>query len=338
MKFNLLIPHFRTVEMTTYCVSKYLEYKGEHDLYIYISNNSPEIDIRSHLKPFEDNVIIVDHPTDVMHSHGTSLDRLVPIIESGYFLTAETDSFPIRAGYLDYYADLISKGIDIAGSILSLSGGQYIHPCGALYNKSVWAEANDFAWNTPYSYFPAMSMYKGFPCHLMVHNDIIDLFLEEPEDYIELADGYKPYSAGLAIEKRNHYLPTVGAFHNGMGANQEELETYGKRDFYSEPRHVFMINSKKIIRRMGYEPGQFLSYFAFAGGKKIHEIPTETKWIDGIEGGQQEYTLTENGIKHIWAGTAHLSMKGTPLNHIYEIKHKTITDLYNSLPKHQRID
>lgn len=331
MKFSLLIPHFRTVEMTTYCVHKYLEYKGSHDLHIYISNNSPEVDIRTPLEPYKEHLTIVDHPTNIMHSHGTSLDRLVPLIDTEYFITAETDSFPTDDMYLSDYENLIEHGFDLAGSLLFLSGGQYIHPCGALYRKSLWQEANEFADKTPYSYFPAMAVYKGFPCHLMVHNDIIDLFLEEPEDYIELADSYKPYSAELAIKKRNEYLPTVGAFHNGMGGNQEELATYGKRDFRSETPTILLQNAKKIVKRMGYEPGQFISYFAAATRKSIFNIPTETKWINDVEGGQQEYTLMDSGIKHIWAGTAYLNMKDTPLHHIYEIKHKTITDLYKSL-------
>src|ERR1700753_1811939 len=170
MKFSLLIPHFKTGPMTAYSVSKFLEHKGPHDLKIYISNNSPGHDSIDYLSPFKDQIIIVDHPENIMHSHGTSLDRLVPLIDTDFFITAETDSFPVKDGYLDYYKRLIDDENDLAGSKLHLSGGTYIHPCAALYSKKLWQDAHSFADKTPYSYFPAMSVRKGFPCHLMVHN------------------------------------------------------------------------------------------------------------------------------------------------------------------------
>lgn len=324
--------------MTAYCVSQFLKYKGEHDLKIFISNNSPGHESINYLSPFKDQIIVIDHPKDIMHSHGTSLDRLVPLIDTDYFITAETDSFPVEERYLDYYENLIKDHIELAASILELSGGTYGHPCGALYKKTLWEEANSFADKTPFSYFPAMSMWKSFPCHLMVHNDIIDLFLENPEDYIELAEGYKPYSAQLALEKRNAYIPTVGAFHNGMGGNQEELATYGSRDFISECPSVLLNKAGKVINRMGYEPGQFLSYYAFARGKKMFQIPTETKWYAGMEHRQQEYTLTANGIKHLWGITSYSGKIQFGMIPEWESEKIHLPEkLYNTLPKHQRI-
>jgi hypothetical protein len=171
----------------------------------------------------------------------------------------------------------------------------------------------------------------------MVHKSIVNEVLAEPEDFIELADGYKPYYPQLAEKKAAHYSPVVGPFHNGMGKNNESIHSYGQRTMESEVGNVLLDNKWKIIKRIGAEPGQWLAWWQKAMGYKIFEIPTEIQWLPNRENQQQEYTLMENGFKHIWAGSSYLDMKGTEMNDVYEFKKNQIEKLYNSLPDHQKI-
>jgi hypothetical protein len=73
-----------------------------------------------------------------------------------------------------------------------------------------------------------------------------------------------------------------------------------------------------------------------AKGYNIFHIPTETKWLPGKEGQQQEYTLSEANIRHLWAISAY---HGTDLNDgdVAKIKQTLPETLYETLPEHQKI-
>lgn len=332
---SILIPHFKS-KITVYSVAKFIEHaEGEDVEIIVIDNSYPHNSIKL-LAPFIGNIKIFTEPSNQISSHGIAYDKVIPLIENEWFITAESDSFPTRP-YLPYYKSLIEKGFDAAGSKLKLSGGEFVHTCGALYNVGLWEDAKKYCDKMPYTYFPNMSQFHGFASHLMVHDDILNDFISEPEDYIELSDSYKPYSAELAKKKANWYSPVINPFHNGCGNNNEYLQTYGQRTIESEAKHVLLNNKLKLVNRIGEEPGQWLSYYMAACGKNVFEMPTETKWMKGRENEQQEYTLNEAGIRHIWAGSSFLDMKGTAMNDVYEFKHNQIEELYNSLPKHQKI-
>lgn len=334
MRFSILIPHFKS-KITAYSVSKFLEYGGDNVDIIVIDNSYPHESI-SYLYPFKDAIAIVPNLSDKISSHGIAYDMVIPQLETQWFITVESDSFATKE-YVEYYTSLIKQGYDAAGSKLKLSGGEFIHVCGALYNTDLWRDAKNYCDNIHYTYFPNMSQFHGFASHLMVHNDILNDFLAEPEDFIELSDSYKPYSIELARKKAEWYNPVVNPFHNGCGKDNEFLQTYGKRTIESESKNVLLDNKRKIINRVGEEPGQWLSYYMAACDKRVFEIPTEIKWMDGKENQQQEYTINEAGIKHIWAGSSYLDMKGTSQHDVYEFKHNQIEQLYNSLPEHQKI-
>lgn len=340
--FSILIPHFKS-KITAYSVAKFIEYAEGKDIEIIVIDNSYPHDSIKLLAPFRGNIKIFTDLSDQISSHGIAYDRVIPYLKHQWFITAESDSFPVGP-YIQYYKSIItqykSAGIgkyDAAGSKLKLSGGEFVHTCGAIYNTFLWRDAMDYCRKTPYTYFPNMSYYHGFESHLMVHNDILNDFLAEPEDFIELGSSYKPYSAELAMNKARWYSPVVGPFHNGCGNNNEYLQTYGFRTIESEAKNILLDNKHKILNRIGMEPGQWLSYYMAACGKSVFEVPTETRWMEGRVNEQQEYTLNEAGIKHIWAGSSYLDMKGTAMNDVYEFKHNQIEELYNSLPEHQKI-
>lgn len=325
--------------MTAYTINQLLKFKGKHEIeIIVIDNNSGDGSVK-YFKPFIDDIKYYTYPKNMLQSHGIAFDYVLwkGIVSNDYFITIESDSFPTQDNWLDYYENLVNQNFDCAASILQLSGGSYGHPAGALYKKSAWQESKKYCDSIPYSYFPNMSMKEGFACHLMVHNSIKGNFLNEPEDYIILADGYKPYSSNLALEKQAYYLPVVQPFHNGMGMAEESVKTYGQRNIDTEWHQILLGDKPKLINRIGYEPGQWLFYWMLAMDKKVFHIPTEVKWLDGKENQQQEYTINEVGFKHWWGISAYHNHTPQGSEDIAKIKQSIPEQLYETLPDNQKI-
>lgn len=349
MKFSIVFCHFKTGKMSAYTVAQLLKFKGKHELEILICDNNAGDGSTVYLEPFKKEITIIDYPKDRMQSHGIGYNLLFELATNEWIICLESDAFPVKEGWLDYYVRLINEGYDCAGSLLKLSGGTYLHPAGALYRRSIFVEAFQYCKEIPYYYFPNFAMSEGFACHTMIHKAIVNIVLANPDDYVELADGYKPYTPQLAERKCVEYMPTCGPFHNGMGLNNESVKTYGFRNPETEQFNILTnykrlgselydipLPNKSIIKRVGFEPGQWMYYWQLARDKNIFHIPTETKWIEGKSDQQQEYTLTESGVKHLWGISAY---------HDYYAGDKTITEikqsipdkLYNTLPPHLKI-
>ena len=336
MKFSIIFVHFKTGKMSAYTVAQILKHKGDHEIEILICDNNAGDGSVAYLESFKEHIKVVDYPKDKLQSHGIGYDVLFELAQNEWVICMESDSYPTKEGWLDYYVRLINEGYDGANSLLTLSGGIYGHPAGGLYKRSIWVEAWKYCKEVEYFYFPNIAMKEAFACHAMVHHSIINQFLTNPDDYIELADGYKPYYPKKAEEKCVHYLPTVGPMHNGMGRLQESLKTYGARNPETEVPNIILDNRAKVIYKIGYEPGQHHYYWQLAKGYKIYSISTEVKWLEGKEGQQQEYTLTENGVKHCWGISAY---HGTDLKDgdVAKIKQSLPEELYETLPPHQKI-
>ena len=335
MKVSILIPHWKTGMMTAYTIAQLLKYKGNHEIDIFIVNNNSGDGSEKYFTLFEQNINYFEYPKDTLQSHGIAFDYVLPYVKTDWFITIESDSFPTKEGWLDYYENLINEGYDGAGSLLKLSGGQYMHPCGALYNKKIWQQAKQYCNEIEYAYFANMSTREGFDCHLMIHKTVLDDVLNSPYDYIELANGYKGLTRTQIIARLMYYSPTVAPFHNGIGRTNESVKTYGFRNINSEVPNILLTGKPKLIHRIGYEPGQWFTYWQLAMGKKLFFIPTETKWIENKENQQQEYTLMENGFKHIWGVSAYKDVD--PYDDIAKIKQMLPMELYNSLPDNQKI-
>lgn len=322
MVITILIPHFKTVDMTTYTVNQLVKFKGKHKQKIIVIDNSGDC------PSFGTNAKVLRYPQDRMQSHGIAFDFAMPHVTTEYFITIESDSFPTR-DWLDYYENLINEGYDAAGSIMKLSGGIYMHPAGAMYKTSDWLEASQVKY--PYTYFPNVST-KGEPVfayHLMVHNSFAERFAADPEfQGIELHHGYKYFTTEQRLKRATDYEPSTGVFHNGMGMAEEWLSTYGKRTAESDASQIGPEDKGGIIHRVGYEPGQWFHYYMVSQGKRIFEIPTEVKWMQGRENQQQEYTLMENGFKHLWGVTAYHDCESPELMDVINFKRKQAQELF----------
>lgn len=339
MNISVLIPHFRNGKVTAYAIYKILEHSKNHKVEIIVVDNGSKDGSAKYIEPFIEQIKYVPYNEDFISSHGIAFDYVLMngLLSNDWFITMESDSFPETDDWIDYYEKLINDGYDCAGSYLRLSGGSYIHPCGTLYSKKNWVAAKRYCESIEYTYFPNMAMKDGFASHLMIHNSILDDVLYKPEDYIDVSSSYIGLTKEQMLEKARFYSMTNNPFHNGMGKNQESVNTYGGRTIETEIDNVILDNKRKLIFRVGAEPGQWLSWWHYATNRKTFRVPTDIKWIEGQENVQQEYTLMESGVKHIWAGTAYQDMKDTPLHAIYVFKENYINNLYNSLPENKKV-
>jgi hypothetical protein len=337
VNFSIILCHYRTGKMTAYTIAQILKYKGDHQLEILICDNNAGDGSMAYLEPFKEHIRVVDYPKDKLQSHGIGYDVLFELASNEWVIALESDSFPVDENWLNYYERLINHSYDGAVSLLSLSGGTYGHPAGALYRRSVWVKAYQYFKNIEYAYFPNIAMKDTFQSHLMVHQSVVLDFLKSPEDYIELSESYKPYSVSKAKKKWDYYSPTVGPMHSGLGRIQESVKTYGSRNPETEVPNIILDNRAKIIYRVGYEPGQSHYYWQLAMGYNIYHIPTETKWLPGKEFQQQEYTLTESGVKHLWGISAYHEYTSDNEKETALLKQSIPDQLYETLPEHLKI-
>jgi hypothetical protein len=282
-----------------------------------------------YLEPFRGQFQLMIYPTDKIQSHGLAFDYALThahFIED-YIITLESDSFPTSDNWLSYYDNLIDEGYDMAASLMKLSGGTYYHPAGAMYKVSNWIEARQTAaeLNRQYRYLPNYIYKDGFPCHTMVHRDA------KPD--LRDLDIHSSYVEGKTASNEAGYLPIAqSVFHQGMGFNQESYPTYGKRDTATGKQDFISVWTESLIYRMGYEPGQWFGYWHLANNKKVKTIQTETIWMDKRVNQQQEFTITENGVKHLWGVTAYgTSPDNEALQDIINRKKQLIEQLYESI-------
>ena len=311
---NILIAHYKTGKMTAYTVAKIKRHSPDARI-IIIDNSLGEgleyVDL--------DGVTVLTYPSDRMQSHGLAFDYAIPHIDSDYFITLESDAFPTHNNWLDYYHDLIHKGYDMAGSRLQLSGGNYIHPAGAMYKVSNWKEAKHDVMQYDYDYYPNMIMSEGFPHHCMIK-----------KGHLPKGELHPSYAGGIESQRESYRPIAESVFHQGMGSNQESFSSYGRRNVTTGVQDMNAPISTQILR-MGYEPGQWFGYWHLANDKKVFEVPTQVEWMPNRTGQQQEYTISQFGVKHLWGVTSYGLADAKEIADITARKQHLMNELYNEI-------
>jgi len=341
-RFSILLPHYKTWKMSFYTIHQLLKHRGTHQLDICVVDNNPSDRTAENLKFFGDQIRLFPYPAGRMQSHGIAYDWIIPHLRTELFITIESDSYPTEDGWLDWYEQLDKAHYDSGGSYLDLSGGSFVHTAGAFYKKSVWQKAKRYVDEVQYSYVPNVAMKDGFHCHLMVHKEVQEQFYNAAGSLVDLYKEYKdvdPDLLPLYIVKRvKEYEPIGrGVFHNGIGNRDESYLTYASRFTADERNHILNDNSKPLIWRMGYEPGQYFHYWMIANGHNVYNIPTEVNWMPGWEHQQQASTVMKNGFTHLWAVTAYNDATDPALKDIIDYKKNMMEELYLSIPEKSRI-
>ncbi len=317
MKTTILLPTFRTREMTAYSVSQILANRGRHQANIVVIDNGGGIGLD--LIPKHKDVTILSYPADRLQSHGIAFDyalQTVPDLIEECFITVESDSFPTHSEWLSHAEDWMNQGYDLAGSKMKLSGGTYIHPAGAMYRKSNWLEAMETVRKYGYHFYESMIP----PCYHLMKKELI-----EGDDSVE--------------KKRVRFLPiSKGVFHQGMGFCDESVDTYGNRSMESESPTILPRDGDDQYYRVMYEPGQWFAYWHKAMGKRIKEVPTEVRWLQGRENQNQEFSLMENGFKHLWGITAYSDCTTPELAEIVNFKKRQAAELFESMAEPTSVD
>ena len=99
MKFSILIPHYKTGKMTAYCIHQVNKMKGKHEVELFVVDNSQGVGLAEVKREADKwgNVELISYPSELMQSHGIAFDYILNNYEvSDYFITLETDSFPIN--------------------------------------------------------------------------------------------------------------------------------------------------------------------------------------------------------------------------------------------------
>lgn len=339
-RFSIILPHYKTWKMSFYTIHQLLKFRGKHQLDIYVVDNNPTDGTAENLKFFGNKIRILPYPAGKMQSHGIAYDFAIPHLRTELFITIESDSFPTEENWIDWYEQLNEQGYNSAGSVLELSGGQFVHTAGAFYKKSIWQKAKRYVDEMEYAYFPNISMKENFPCHLLVHESVLDQFIANPGLFVSLYKDYELSTPELLQKKLKEYEPIGrGVFHNGAGRSQEAFSTYQQRNVIQarDEQEVLMDNKYPFIARMGYEPGQWFNYWLLANKHNVYNIPTKTVWLPNRENQQQEYTISEAGFKHLWAVTAYNDATDPGLKDIIDHKKNQMEELYNSIPANERI-
>jgi len=308
--YTCLIPHYKT-KITAYCLHQIFKHSGNRVNVLVISNSG--LEGLDYIEPYAERIRTIIYPLNRMQSHGLAFDYAIEngLVKTDYFITLESDSYPTNDNWLSYYDNLIDEGYDMAASRLKLSGGEYYHPAGAMYRLDSWHQCKEYVekLNEAYYYYPNFALKEGFMCHVMMQKHTA--VRPEAKDYLPIAHS---------------------VFHNGMGYNQESYSTYGNRNTITGVDDFLKKNSNDyMVYRMGYEPGQFFGYWHLATGKKVYSIPTEVTWMPNRVNQQQECTKTENGIIHIWGGTAMTLTSDASVEDITRRKTELTEQLYNSI-------
>lgn len=303
--YTILIPHYKTGKMTAYCLNQIFKHTHRAIKVVVIDNSQGEG--LEYLQPYINKITLVTYPNTLMQSHGLAFDYAIAQghVKTKYFITLESDSFPTDDNWLSYYDKLAMEGYDMAGSLLQLSGGEYIHPAGSMYRLENWKEAKaDIEQHYKgFNFYSGYTQKDGHKYHFITTDTIPNIDLKS-------------------------YLPIAqSVFHNGMGANEEHITTYGNRKSGQDN----LLALKNNTNRIGYEPGQWFAYWHKLKGKKIKHIPTQVEWMLNRVSQQQEFTLTENGVKHIWGVTAYNGVAQEELNDIIIRKQTIMNELYERI-------
>jgi hypothetical protein len=290
VKVSILIPHFRVPQWVAICVHFFKKFPIGVDHEIIVCDNSPGHDSIKVLTETSlgEGVKIVQGQAD-FPSHGKGYFKAYQAAEGDWIFTAETDSFPICDGWFKSYEIASNSGYQFIAPPMPMAAGRYGHPAGALVSREVlelhqkWRD-DQKDWVFIPGSAPALELSeRGY--HVVIRED-------------ELSDWLLPPDVQKNLEL---WRDDVGPWQEMRSYDDDAFESYGHRTGIT---HWSPQEGKVHHLRIGYEPGQHLSYFAQSHGVKCMDAPVYIQWMPGWEGKQAAYSDVFGTFRHVWAGTS----------------------------------
>lgn len=287
MKVSVLIPTYKTWRWTAICIWHFKKFGLTVDSEIIVCDNAPDHPaIRAITDTHLGNGITVVSGNRDFHSHGNGYDIAARLATGDWFFTAETDSFPTREGWFEEYQKA-SEHWDLIGPEVPQSSGRYIHPAGALMNREIyeaaltWQEHNQDWWFVPGA---GLRFGEDKPYHIVAHHDDERLNTKDPDVHLWRSAG--PYQ-----EMRNF--------------DDDNWTDYHLRTGIGHFLHAHPVDKGTYYRKLGWEAGQWLAYFAEQYlNKRCLRIPAQLLWMDGKHGQQaQQSGMWDGSFVHCWGGT-----------------------------------
>lgn len=287
-KISVLISHWKNWKWLPIAISNLKQYGFSGIPFeILVADNSPgHPSIKSLTEtPLGEGVKIIQGDPE-LPSHGQGYSLCYEQSEGSHIFTVETDSFPTRHGWFEPYIKA-SVDADYIGPHMSLAGGVFIHPCGALVDRKVveaakkWQASHEDWW-----FCPAMGISLGLSgraYHVVAHKEFLD---------------------GRAINDQHRKEMMVwrraGPWQEMRAFSGDTFENYMHRTSAKLEPEPFVLAHKKI----GYEPGQWLYYFAKESGFRCLSADHSIEWIPGFTNRQAAQSTVFGGFTHVWCGTS----------------------------------
>lgn len=287
-KVSIIISHFKTFRWTAICLYHFKKYSPPVDYEIIVCDNSPDHpSIKSVLKTsLGDGVKFITGESD-FPSHGRGYDLSLKQSTGDHIFCAETDSFPTMHGWFNEYIKA-SVDYDLIGPEVPQSSGRYIHPAGALFNRTLIDAAEKWQ--------------KDHKDWLFVPSAGIKLEASDKCYHVVAKKDYmQPFMRDAGIKAESELWSRAGVFQEMRSFDEDSFDTYSQRTGIAnwEPQA-----GKDVYLKIGYEPGQWIAYFAQSHGFKVLAAPSHIEWMKGKEGQQAAYSTVFDGFRHIWCGTS----------------------------------
>ncbi len=291
-KLTIAFAHAFTWRWTSIAVHALRKFPFPMEHEIIVVNNSPEhpsIKCLTETRLGEGVKIINGDPE--LPSHGQALSLAYEACDSDWFFTSESDALPITASWGAPYIRS-ADDFDYIGPYMSLAGGRFIHPCGAMANRKVIEQAK--AWRAKY------------PEWIFINSAAPELGLDLKGYHVSCTkEFWSQANLTPSIAERQVREATIwekaGPWQEMLSFTDDSFDSYWMRELpnLSSP-------TKEAYLRVGYEPGQHLSGFALQNFKCL-KAPFKMEWIPGFHDRQAAYSDVFGVFRHVWCGTSSFS-------------------------------
>lgn len=323
-KLTITLPHFRAGRWTAIAIHALAAYGVPVPCEIILVDNSPgcpsiKAITETDLAKTPGLKIVSGDPNFTAHGQGYSIGYRNADPESTHVFCMETDSFPTRSGWFDEWVKA-SASYDLVGPEMKMGAGTYIHPAGALYTRELIEAAK--AWQSAHFewlFCPGAGQTlktSDKACHVVAHNTW-------------LAERAIPADLREAIE----LWKKAGPFQEMRCFDEEGFDDYMHRKGIT---NLEPIGGQETYNKIGFEAGQFLSYFAEKRGFRVLRAPTEVSWMSGKQGQQAAFSRVFGGFLHVWAGSVSSIPNGLA-DDVRDFKVKQCAEYFAQLPESLRV-